>query len=82
LIFDIKRENIKSTIFIKNPIHPPFGFHPHAQTFRCAIPTVTCALFLLGDGILVLGASYMLLIWFFFKAKGLGNEKEIPHQKN
>jgi len=26
LIFDIKRENFKSTIFIKNPIHPPSWF--------------------------------------------------------
>ena len=33
-------ENIKSTIFIKNPIHPPLGFCPHAKTFRCAIPTI------------------------------------------
>ena len=39
MIFDIKRENIKSIIFIKNQIHPPLGFCPHAQTFRCAIPT-------------------------------------------
>jgi len=39
LIFDFKRKNFKSTIFIKNPINPPLGFCPHAQTFRCAIPT-------------------------------------------
>jgi len=31
LIFDIKRENFKSTIFIKNPIHPPLGFRPNAK---------------------------------------------------
>ena len=44
---------------------------------------VTCwALFFVGECILVLGASYMLLIWFFFKAKRLGNEKEIPHHRN
>jgi len=28
LIFDIKRKNFKSTIFIKNSIHPPLGFCP------------------------------------------------------
>jgi len=31
LFFDIKRENFKSTIFIKNPIHPPLGFCPNAK---------------------------------------------------
>ena len=40
MIFDFKRENFKSTFFIKNPINPPLGFCPHAQTFRCAIPTI------------------------------------------
>jgi len=33
LIFDIKRENFKITIFIKNPIHPPLGFCPNAKHF-------------------------------------------------
>jgi len=30
LIFDIKREIFKSTIFIKKLIHPPLGFCPNA----------------------------------------------------
>ena len=41
-----------------------------------------CGCCLLGDCILVLGGRYMLLIWFFLKAKWLGNEKEILHKKN
>jgi len=33
-------ENFKSTIFIKNSIHPPSWFLSKHQTFHCAIPTI------------------------------------------